>query len=107
MIRLQGKDIYLAALERKDCKKICEENEYDFENPYGFNNQGFERIVATTLEINKPAQKMLEKLGFVLEGRERKAVYFKGEKFDKLNYGLLINEYRQQTKRLIRPAHYL
>jgi len=172
MIKLQGQDIYLAALERKDCKKICEDNEYDFANPveptlfgwsvensdewyddiqrllksdvnirvgiflndgtvigdvalqgidranrscsvgigmakicsrnkgygtqalrlileYGFAIQGFERISASTLEINIPAQKMLEKLGFVLEGRERKAVYFRGTKYDVLNYGLL------------------
>ena len=33
MLKLQGQDIYLAALERKDCKKIREDNEYDFENP--------------------------------------------------------------------------
>ena len=181
MVKLQGKDIYLAALERNDCKKICEDNEYDFNNPvestmfgwsvensdewyeeiqkllksdvnirlgiflndgtaigdialqdidrinrsctlgigiakisnhskgygsqalklileYGFNNQGFERMAATTLEINIPAQKILEKLGFVPEGKERKAVYFKGEKFDRLNYSLLINEYKQQAK---------
>ena len=176
MIKLQGKDIYLAALERKDCKTICEDNEYDFENPfeptlfgwsvensgewfdeiqrllksdvnirlgiflndgvvigdvalqsinrtnrscslgigmskinnrgkgygtqalrlimeYGFNNQGFERITADTLEINIPAQKVLEKLGFILEGWERKAVYFKGRKYDRLNFSLLVDEY--------------
>jgi RimJ/RimL family protein N-acetyltransferase len=178
MIKLYGKDVYLAALERKDCRKICEDNEYDFENPveptlfgwsvensdewfdeiqqllksdvnirlgiflndgcvigdvalqsidranrscslgiglskiehrskghgtqalrlvleYGFNNQGFERITANTMEINIPAQKVLEKLGFILEGRERKAVYFRGEKFDNLNYSLLIDEYNR------------
>ena len=176
MIKLHGKDIYLAALERKDCKKICEDNEYDFDNPvettlfgwsvensdewfdeiqrllksdvnirvgiflndgtvigdialqsidranrscslgmgiakienrskgygtqtlslileYGFNNQGFERITANTMEINIPAQKVLEKLGFILEGRERKAAYFRGQKFDNLNYSLLIDEH--------------
>jgi len=176
MIKLHGKDVYLVALERKDCKKICEENEYDFENPveatlfgwsvensdewyeeiqrllktdvnvrlgiflndgsvigdvalqsidraarscslgigfskiehrnkgygtqalrlildYGFYNQGFERITASTLEINIPAQRVLEKLSFVLEGRERKAAYFKGKNYDKLNYGLLVEEY--------------
>ncbi|MCL2507930.1 MAG: GNAT family N-acetyltransferase [Oscillospiraceae bacterium] len=178
MIKLQGKDIYLAALERKDCKKICEDDEYDFDNPvettlfgwsvensdewfdeiqrllksgvnirvgiflndgtvigdvalqsidrvnrscslgmgmakienrgkgygtqalrlileYGFNNQGFERITANTMEINIPAQKVLEKLGFILEGRERKAAYFRGEKLDNLNYSLLIDEYNR------------
>ena len=176
MLKLQGKDLYLAALERKDCKKICEDNEYDFENPaeptllgwsvensdewfdeiqrllktdvnirlgifrgdgtvigdvalqsidrtnrscslgigiakidnrgkgygtqalrlimeYGFGNQGFERITANTLEINVPAQRVLEKLGFMLEGRERKAVYFRGRKYDRLNYGLLVDEF--------------
>jgi len=33
MIKLQGKNIYLAALERSDCEKICADNEYDFSNP--------------------------------------------------------------------------
>ena len=33
MLKLQGQNIYLAALERQDCKKICEDNEYDFANP--------------------------------------------------------------------------
>ncbi|MDR1693199.1 MAG: GNAT family N-acetyltransferase [Oscillospiraceae bacterium] len=177
MIELHGEDIYLAALERQDCKKICEDNEYDFDNPaettlfgwsvensdewfeetqrllksdvnirlgvflndrtvigdvalqsidranrscslglgiakignrgkgygtqalrlildYGFFNQGFERIVANTTEINLPAQKVLKKLGFVLEGRERKALYFRGQKLDKFNYSLLADEYK-------------
>jgi RimJ/RimL family protein N-acetyltransferase len=176
MIKLRGKDVYLAALERGDCKKICEDNEYDFADPveptlfgwsvensdewfgeiqrllksdvnirlgiflndgtvigdaalqgidrhnrscslgigiskavnrgkgygtqalrllldYGFRNQGFERITASTMEINIPMQKVLEKLGFTLEGRERKAAYFKGRKFDNLCYGLLTDEY--------------
>lgn len=33
MLKLQGKDIYLAAMERQDCKKIWKDFEYDFENP--------------------------------------------------------------------------
>jgi RimJ/RimL family protein N-acetyltransferase len=48
------------------------------------------------MEINIPAQKVLEKLGFILEGRERKAAYFKGERFDNLNYSLLISEYKRK-----------
>ena len=176
MIKLRGKDLYLAALERKDCKKLCEDNEYDFDNPleptlfgwsvenadewfeeiqrllksdvnirlgiflndgtvigdvalqnidrgnrscslgigiakaenrrkgygtqalalileFGFNYQGLERITADTLDINIPAQKALEKLGFALEGRARKAVYFRRKKIDVLHYGLLVEEY--------------
>ena len=177
MIKLQGENIYLAVLERKDCKKLYEDFEYDFENSaeplyigqsleksdewfdeiqklqgkenirlgiflnggtvigdvalqsideknrscsigmgmskleyrnkgygkeavklildYGFNNYGMERITANTLEINISAQKSLEKLGFTLEGRERKAVYFGGKRYDRLNYGLLIEDYME------------
>ena len=179
MIKLIGKDIYLAALERNDCKRIFEDNEYDFDNPveetlfgwsvensdewygeiqrllksdvnirlgiflndgsvigdvalqsidrvnrscslgmgiakienrgkgygfqalrlilkYGFYIQGFERITANTMEINIPAQKVLEKLCFVLEGRGRKAAYFGGKRINKLYYSLLIDEYTSQ-----------
>ena len=44
-------------------------------------------------ESQDRALKVLEKLGFVLEGHERKAAYFKGQKFDNLNYSLLVDEY--------------
>ena len=60
---------------------------------YGFNNYGLERITASTLEINIPAQKSLEKLGFKLEGKERKAIYFAGKKYDRYIYGILVEEY--------------
>ena len=32
-MKLQGQRIYLAALEREDCKKLWEDQEYDFDNP--------------------------------------------------------------------------
>ena len=32
-MKLQGKNIYLALLERKDCKKLWNDFEYDFEHP--------------------------------------------------------------------------
>lgn len=175
MVKLQGEKIYLAVLERPDCKKLYEDFEYDFDNPaeplnigqsiekadewfdeiqklqsdenirlgiflndgtvigdvalqsideknrtcslgmgmakienrnkgygkealklildYGFRNFGMERITASTLELNISAQKSLEGLGFILEGRERKAVYFGGNRYDRLNYGLLADEH--------------
>ena len=188
MIKLQGKNIYLAALERQDCRKLCEDNEYDFINPteptlfgysvensdewytdiqrllkenvnvrlgiflnngtvigdvalqgiddrnrscdigmgfakiesrgkgygaealrlimgYGFNNLGMERMTANTLEINIPAQKVLEKLGFTLEGRARKAVYFGGKRLDNLLYGLLVDEWRSRNEQCIFGAY--
>ena len=174
-MKLQGEKIYLAMLERKDCKTLWNDFEYDFDNPteefnighsdekaddwfdeiqklqgsrnvrlgiylndgtvigdvalqdidrvnrkcsvgigiakienrskgygreavklmldYGFKYLGMERITANTLEINKGAQKVMERLGFTLEGRERKAIYLNGNKYDRLCYGILKEEY--------------
>ena len=64
---------------------------------HGFNNLGLNRIWANTLESNVGAQKSLEKVGFVLEGRSRKVEYFAGRYFDKLHYGLLRDEYNEQN----------
>lgn len=61
---------------------------------YGFDYVGMERITANTLEMNHGAQCALERLGFTLEGRERKAVYLNGKRWDRLNYGILKEEYR-------------
>ncbi|MCL2003338.1 MAG: GNAT family N-acetyltransferase [Oscillospiraceae bacterium] len=175
MLKLQGKRLYLAAMERAHCKKLWEDFEYDFDNQaeplnighsvekadewfdeiqklqgnkhirlgiflggdtiigdvalqdidnknrscsigmgiakienrnkgygkeaaelmidYAFQHVGIERITANTLEINISAKKSLEGLGFEFEGRERKAVYFGGKRYDRLNFGLLADGY--------------
>lgn len=64
---------------------------------YGFNNLGLERITANTLEQNFGAQRSLEKIGFRLEGTERQAVYFAGKRWNRLNYGILCEEYNRRT----------
>ncbi len=178
MLKLSGKNVYLATLEREHCKKVCDDFEYDFETmteplyigyssergdkwfdeiqsvqgskhirlgvflldgtvigdvalqdiewknrsctiglgiskiknrckgygteavklilEYGFNNIGLERISASTLEQNKATQRVLEKLDFTLEGIERKAVYFAGKKWDRLNYAILREEFNRK-----------
>lgn len=60
---------------------------------YGFKYLGLERITANTLDINTGAQKLLDKCGFVLEGRERSSVYFNAGMHDKLNYAILKEEF--------------
>ena len=177
MLKLQGKQVYLAVMEREECKKVWEDFEYDFNNPveplnighsvekadewfdeiqkmqgkdnvrlgiflndgtiigdvalqgideanrscsigmgiakienrnkgfgyeamqliiaHGFNNMGLERITGNTLEINTGSIKLMEKSGFVQEGRERKAIYFAGKKHDRLNYALLVEDYKK------------
>lgn len=174
-LKLQGKRIYLSALEREDCRKLYEEFEYDFNAPaetlnigfsvensdkwfeeiqslqgntnvrlgiflndgtvigdvalqnidrenrkcdigmginklehrckgygkeavtlmldYGFDQLGLERIEANTLSLNISAQKSLEKLGFTLEGIQRKAVYIFGKKADRYMYAILKEEF--------------
>lgn len=175
MLRLEGKRIYLSALEREDCRKLWDDFEYDFANPceplmlggsivkadewfeeinkrqhtenirlgiflpsgevigdialqgldhtnrscsvgagiarianrakgygfealrlilqYGFRHIGLERISASTLEHNHGAQKSLERAGFVLEGRERQAVYLNARRYDRLLYAILKDEF--------------
>lgn len=179
-MRLQGEKINLAVLEREDCRKLWQDNEYDFEHPteefnigysvekadewfeeiqkcqgsrhvrlgiflndgtvigdvalqdidrknrkcslglgiakignrangygreaarlvldYGFRYLGMERISANTLEMNAGAQRVLECCGFTLEGRERKAVYLNGEKYDRLCYGILKEEHEKAVQ---------
>lgn len=63
---------------------------------YGFRLLGLERITANTLAPNRAAQRSLEKLGMRLEGVERRAVLLCGERVDRLNYGLLREEFLQQ-----------
>jgi RimJ/RimL family protein N-acetyltransferase len=60
---------------------------------YGFTHVGLERVWATTLATNLPAQHSLAAAGFILEGREREAVWFDGRRVDRLSYGLLRREY--------------
>lgn len=172
---LQGNHIYLAVLEREDCRKLWRDFEYDFSCPaeemnighsvekadgwfdeiqscqgrtnirlgifrndgtvigdvalqdidwknrscsvgigiarladrskgygrqavalmlaHGFARVGLERITACTLEMNLGAQRCLEACGFRLEGRERKAVYLNGRRWDRLCYAILREEY--------------
>lgn len=60
---------------------------------YGFGMLGLERIEASTLDVNIPAQRTLERVGFRPEGRQRGAVYIGGQRRDRLLYGLLRDEF--------------
>ena len=176
MLKLQGERIYLAALEREHCRKLYEDEEYDFANVaeplyigaslessdewysdiqkrngdenirlgiflvdgtvigdvalqgldwrnrscslgmgiaklenhskgYGkeavslllghaFGNLGLERVTVSTLATNIAAQKSLEKLGFVQEGRARRSDWVAVQWVDKLNYAILREEWK-------------
>lgn len=57
---------------------------------YPFVQLNCNRMTAIVEKINKRSRKMVQRLGFVEEGKLRKA----GEKGDMFIYGLLPNEYR-------------
>lgn len=56
---------------------------------YLFSTKTITRIQATTHVLNKPAQRVLEKCGFIKEGRLRSALFTNGEAHDAYVYGLV------------------
>lgn len=56
---------------------------------YAFTYLGLERLTIDILENNKPLKNITEKQEFKLEGIEKKAVYYRGKKINRLNYALL------------------
>jgi ribosomal-protein-alanine N-acetyltransferase len=60
---------------------------------YAFCNMGLIRAEAYTQDLNISARKLLEKLGFTLEGRQRKARYWGGKYHDRLMYAILAEDY--------------
>jgi len=58
-----------------------------------FHVLGFRRITAEVYEYNTRSRKLVEKLGFLEEGRLRKARFWNGEFHDIIVYGLLAEEY--------------
>ena len=63
---------------------------------YGFEQLGLHRIEANPLAGNDASQKLLEKLGFKLEGTLRQRHFFRGAFLDQLYYGLLKDEWLAQ-----------
>lgn len=61
---------------------------------FGFSQLKLKRIQARVLDKNEPAQKLLERAGFKLEGRLRKKTFFKKRWYNDLIYGLLKEEYK-------------
>ena len=54
---------------------------------------GFHRITAEVYEYNTRSRQLVEKLGFLEEGRLRKARFWNGKFHDIIVYGLLAEEY--------------
>lgn len=61
---------------------------------YAFEELGLERLDGEIVETNTPSRKLyIEKCGWVVEGRRRRAVFRKNQWFDTLVVGILREEY--------------
>lgn len=64
---------------------------------YIFENYEFDRLNAEIVPFASPRVfNFVESLGFKKEGRKRKAIEYKGGKFDLLQYGLLREEFEEK-----------
>lgn len=64
---------------------------------YAFDFLDLARLSAVVVEHNTAAVGGLAEGGFVLEGRDREAVYAGGRRWDRLRYGLLRRDYEANT----------
>jgi len=65
---------------------------------HGFSFLNLRRINLCVLASNQPAINMYTRMGFVQEGRERQAQLRAGNYVDRLHFGLLSSDYRQEDK---------
>jgi RimJ/RimL family protein N-acetyltransferase len=60
---------------------------------YAFDHLDLYRVYAATAAYNLAMQRVLERCGFLQEGREREAIFAGGKRWDRLCYGLLRPEF--------------
>lgn len=61
---------------------------------FAFKQLDIYRVTARTAEYNDSSRKLLECLNFKLEGHERKTIFCNGNRYDKVIYGLLKDEWK-------------
>jgi RimJ/RimL family protein N-acetyltransferase len=64
---------------------------------YAFAERRLNRVGAGARADNERSRATLETLGFTQEGREREFYYLDGEYVDRVSYGLLAEEWRDET----------
>jgi RimJ/RimL family protein N-acetyltransferase len=61
---------------------------------FAFEEVGMERVELSTFDFNTRAVRSYEKVGFVVEGRKRRAAYLGGRYYDEIMMGLLREEFQ-------------
>ncbi len=57
------------------------------------NKYKLNKLIAGLAEGNVGSQKILERNGFVLEGKRTKHLFYNGEYYNQLDYGLILSDY--------------
>lgn len=65
---------------------------------YAFSELNLQRVSLNVFEYNPRAIRSYEKAGFVLEGRERRALHREGRRWDVLYMGILRTEWERNTE---------
>lgn len=63
---------------------------------YFFQELRYQKCNVEVMEINPSSQHLHEKLGFQMEGRRRRVVYTSGRHSDMVEYGITLEEFRDQ-----------
>jgi RimJ/RimL family protein N-acetyltransferase len=63
---------------------------------YFFQELRYQKCDVDVMAINPASQRLHEALGFTLEGRRRRVVFTHGEHSDMLEYGMTVEEFREQ-----------
>ena len=63
---------------------------------WGFQMAGLHRITIGCNGFNYGAKKLYERVGFVVEGRAREAMWWDGRWWDMWDLGMLVSEWREQ-----------
>jgi RimJ/RimL family protein N-acetyltransferase len=65
---------------------------------WAFEMAGLHRVAIGCFSYNPGAQRLYERLGFVLEGRERESLWFNGGWHDIINFSMLDGEWREKCR---------
>ena len=96
-VRWYNKKAELGIILKKDYRKKGYAKEaLNLVLEYAFNKMNLHRVEAEVIEYNTASLKLVEKFGFVLEGRLREAKYSGGKYWDILRYGLLKSEFKKK-----------
>lgn len=63
---------------------------------YYFHELRYQKVTVKVYGYNEPSQRLHEAMGFMLEGRIRRAVYHNGRHYDDLIYGLTREEFEER-----------